>query len=273
MIIIDGKKVAHEIKNDLIKRIKKLSQTPKMKIVLVGQNGPSLKYVKAKINKANEIGIEGELIHISDVNIPEADLIAFVQQEAQSADGIIVQLPLPNHIDKHKVLNSIPFDKDIDGLAKGNNKITPATPRGIMSLLEAYNFDVKDKSVAVVGKSSLVGKPVALLCQKKGAHVTSYDLKTGINGTENADILIVAAGSAGLIKASNIKQNAVIIDVGINSIGDKKSLKKITGDVDRDSIGQKAAAISPVPGGVGPMTVISLLQNLIDVCEEKDEKH
>lgn len=181
-----------------------------------------------------------------------------------------MQLPLPDQIDKQAILDVIPYEKDVDGLATGNNIITPATPKGIINLLKSYEVKIEGKHVAVVGQSKLVGKPVATLCEHEGAsQVDRYTKQTGIKGTEKADILIVAAGEANLIKKQNIKKGVVIIDVGINTIADKLAMTKIVGDVDRVSVGEIPSAISPVPGGVGPMTVISLMQNIIEAAERK----
>ncbi len=266
---LNGRKLATKKTIELKALVASFEKAPKMVIVQVGDDVASNKYINFKLKKAWEIGIDAEALKIEET-ISQEHLEHIIEQKLFEADGMIVQLPLPDHIDKTDILNLIPFEKDIDGLAKGNNIITPATPRGIMDLMSEYNVELKGKQVAVVGKSSLVGRPVADLCEKEGAIVSRYSQRTGIDGTENADVLIVAAGQPKLIKANNIKQDAIIIDVGINEIADANSMKKIVGDVDRDDIGSKAKAISPVPGGVGPMTVISLMANLIDIYKKNN---
>lgn len=268
MKILDGKALAAKKADELKIRVNNLGFTPIMRIIQVGDHPASNKYIKTKINKAFDLGIEGELLKIDDVTIPEKDLIEIVKAECEDVDGLIIQLPLPEHINKNKVLSAIPHDKDIDGLSRNNKIVIPATPRGIISLLEENGIEIKGKQVAVVGQSNLVGKPVSKLLEAKGGIVSTYTKETGIKGTENADILVVAAGEANLIKKENIKPGVVIIDVGINEIADENAMKKIVGDVDRESVGDLPSAISPVPGGVGPMTVISLFENLIDLLEE-----
>ncbi|MGL5643680.1 MAG: bifunctional 5,10-methylenetetrahydrofolate dehydrogenase/5,10-methenyltetrahydrofolate cyclohydrolase, partial [Metamycoplasmataceae bacterium] len=173
-------------------------------------------------------------------------------------------------LDKQTVLDAVDFHKDIDGLSQKNHDllyqnqkcIVPATAKAIISLLNAYNIEVKGKQIGVVGESNLVGKPTKELLIKMGAIVTSFNIDTGIKNSEQADILIVAAGSPNLIKAENIKQNAVIIDVGVSRVDESN---KVYGDVDFDSVKNKASAISPVIGGVGPLTVVSLLENLVEI--------
>ncbi len=267
--ILDGKKVAASLAKELQQRVHMLKQKPLLIIIQVGDNPASNKYVANKLKKAAEIGIKSELVKIGE-NVGESALKKLVWKKAKRSTGVIVQLPIPEHINKQAVLDVIPFEKDVDGLASGNSLITPATPRGIINLLKAYNIEIKNKRVAVVGQSTLVGKPVARLCELEGASfVDRFTKESGIQGTEKADILIVAAGESNLIKKQNIKAGVVIIDVGINTIADKKAMSKIVGDVDRQSVGELPSAISPVPGGVGPMTVISLMQNIVEAAEKK----
>lgn len=269
MKILDGKKLASEITQDLKSRAALLNKKPLLIIINVGDNPASQKYVSSKIKKATEIGIKAKEVKVS-AKVSQEKLEKLVAKKSKKATGIIVQLPLPEHISKQKVLDLIPFEKDVDGLATNNNLVTPATPKGIMTLMKRYDVELKGKKVAVVGQSNLVGKPVADLCELEGAKVSRYTKETTIVGTEKADVLIVAAGQANLIKKENIKKGVVIIDVGINSIADESAMKKIVGDVDRDSVGELPNAISPVPGGVGPMTVISLMQNVIEAAERNN---
>ena len=259
MKILDGKKAAKIIENKLKNKIKNFNLKPKLIIIQVGQNKISKKYINIKLKKAFDIGIEA--IHLKyPENILESQLIKEIEKFSNQVDGLIVQLPLPKNFNTQKILNSIPIRKDVDGLNNQNFLITPATAKGVLDLLSFYKIKIKNKNVSVVGESNIVGKPIATLCKKRGAIVRTYNKKTGILGTEKADVLIVAAGQKNLIKKENIKEGVIIVDVGINVLTNKK----IVGDVDRNSVGNLPAAISPVPGGVGPMTVISLFTNLIE---------
>jgi methylenetetrahydrofolate dehydrogenase (NADP+)/methenyltetrahydrofolate cyclohydrolase len=266
MKILNGIKVASIIEKKLKEKIKKNNLKPKLLIIQVGENKASNKYINFKMKKAFQINIEAIKLKYSK-NIDEEKLINKIKKNAKNVDGLIVQLPLPKKYDTKKILNAIPLEKDVDGLNPKNNLITPATARGVMDLLFYYKINLKNKKVSVVGKSYLVGKPIAKLCLKNGANVKVHDKLTGLIGSEKADILIVAAGQKNLIKNQNIKKNVVIIDVGINVLTNKK----IVGDVDRKSVGKKPSAISPVPGGVGPMTVISLFSNLIDILNKNNK--
>ena len=264
MKLLNGRELANKKTKELKEVISSLSFEPKMTIVQVGEDVASNKYVQFKLDKAWDLGIDAKAIKLEDT-ISEEHLEAIILEEVKSTDGLIIQLPLPKGIDKQRILNLVPFEKDIDGLAEGNNIITPATPRGILSLLKENDIKLKGVKAAVVGQSNLVGKPVSNLLEKEGSIVSRYDLSTGIKGTEETDVLIVAAGQLNLIKKENIKEGVTIIDVGINTFNNGK----ITGDVDRESVGDKPFALSPVPGGVGPMTVISLLENLVDTVKDK----
>ena len=260
MKILDGKSIAEEISKELKNKISKSGYTPRLAIFQIGDNPSSNKYINFKIKKAEEIGINAVLKKIDD-HFPQEKLIEDIKDISPWVDGIIIQLPLPEGYDTKLILNSVPHNKDVDGLSEGNTKITPATPRGIMTLLKNNNIEIKNKVIAVVGQSNLVGKPLSNLFSLNNAkEVIRIDKKTGLSGTERADILVVAAGHPNLIKEENIKSGVVIIDVGVNLL----SNGKITGDVDRDSVGEIPSMISPVIGGVGPMTVISLFQNLVD---------
>ena len=264
MKILEGTTIAKKITKKLIEKINLSNTKPRMTIIQVGDLAASNKYIKYKIKKGEEIGIEVSHIKVSD-QVSESDLIKIVRDEQEGVHGLIVQLPLPKHINKERVLNSIEFEKDIDGLSKGNNLITPATPKGIILLLDEYQINVIGKKVSVVGQSPLVGLPLSNILELNGAIVKRHNLLSGIDGTEDAEILIVAAGSPNLIKKNNIKEGVLIIDVGINTL----SNQKVVGDVDRKSIGNIPSAISPVFGGVGPMTVISLFINLIETWEKQ----
>ena len=260
MKLIDGKKAAAEISAQIKNKINEKQYKPRLVIIQVGDNEASNKYIDFKLKKAKELGVEA-VNKKYESHFPQRKIIEDIQDLAPWVDGIIVQLPLPDGYETQKILDAVPHDKDVDGLSTGNKSIVPATPRGILDLIRYANCKIKDKIVAVVGQSKLVGKPTADLMEQEGAkEVIRIDKNTGLSGTERADILIVAAGQKNLIKAKNIKDGSVIIDVGINTLGNGK----ITGDVDRKSVGNKPFLISPVPGGVGPMTVISLFSNLIE---------
>lgn len=266
-MILDGKKIANEITSDLKAKVEKLKIKPTFAIVQVGNIEESNKYINNKLNKANEIGIISKHFKFNE-SIKEIDLIKKVQKLNDEFDGIIVQLPLPSHINSQKVLDAINVENDIDGLSTKNMKnfyndvspyFCPATARGIHCLLESYNIDLR-KKIMVIGQSNLVGKPITKILSKYATEIETRDITTGIEGSEEFDILVVAAGHPNLIKYDNVKKDAVVIDVGINVLDNKK----IQGDVDFNAIKDKVFAISPVPGGVGPLTVISLLLNLIE---------
>ena len=245
------KKIKEEIKNN-----KKLI----LGIFQVGDNPASNKYISMKIQKASLLGIQAEVIKVNS-DITNDKLEKIIKEKCLELDGALLQLPITKHLDTQRMLNAIPVEKDVDGLNSSNNKVVPATPRGILDLLNFYNVSLKDKVIGVVGQSNLVGKPLSNELESKGFKVKRFDLSTGINGTNLCDVLIVAAGHHNLIGKKDIKDGAIIIDVGINTL----SNKKIAGDVNFEEVKDIASAISPVPGGVGPMTVISLFSNLIEI--------
>lgn len=269
MLILDGKKIAEKKLEILKNQISNFEIKPKMTIIQLGEVFESNKYIAIKIKVASQIGIKTKHIKLSE-QTNENELIELIEKECLVTDGLIIQLPLPSHINKQLILDSVDFNKDIDGLSQTNHNllyqnkecIFPATAKAIITLLSFYNIELKNKNIAVVGESNLVGKPTKELLIRKGAIVTSFNIETGIKGTEEADILIVAAGSPNLISEENIKQDAVIVDVGVSKL---EGSNKIYGDVDFESIKNKASAISPTIGGVGPLTVVSLLENLIEI--------
>lgn len=270
MIILDGKKVAEQITFDLKKRVNNLIEKPSFCIIQVGDIFESNKYIKNKIKKANEIGIKTEWKKFDSI-IEENELIKNITNIQKKFDGIIIQLPLPKNMNTQKVLDSIDIDKDIDGLTTKNMDkfyndqkpfFCPATARAIFVLLNFYKINL-NKKIMVIGESNLVGKPTKKLLSKFCKKIESRNKLTGIEGSEFYDIIIVAAGSPNLIKSNNVKRNAIIVDVGINTLDNKK----VIGDVDFDDVKDKIKAISPVPGGVGPLTVICLLMNLIEKKE------
>ena len=282
-MLIDGKEISKLVLNDLVSEIKivssKINRSPSLNIILVGENPASLTYVKNKLKKCSEIGIDGNLVkQPKDVN--EEDILNLIKKlnADNNVDGIILQLPIPNHLDDRKLIETISPIKDVDGLTStnigllsiGNPRFIPATAFGIMEILKKENIATQGKNIVVIGRSNIVGKPmVALLSGKdENATVTLCHSKTVNlkNHTKNADIIIVAVGRVNIIDGSMIKDGAVVIDVGINRVENKNTAKgySIVGDVDLASIREKASLYTPVPGGVGPMTIAMLMKN---VCE------
>jgi methylenetetrahydrofolate dehydrogenase (NADP+)/methenyltetrahydrofolate cyclohydrolase len=282
MVLIDGKKCSSEIRSELKEKVNWLKTmalpVPGLVVIIVGENPASQVYVSSKGKACNEIGMNSKIERLPE-SIDEKVLLDLIQQynDDDNFHGILVQLPLPKHIDEEKVIQQISPKKDVDGfhplnvgnLMIGKSTFFPCTPNGIVELLKKYKIPTSGKHVVVVGRSNIVGKPVAnMLVQKKeGAnavvticHSAASDLS---HFTKQADILIAAIGKANFITADMIKEGAVIIDVGINRIDDSSSPKgyKIVGDVDFDSVAEKSSFITPVPGGVGPMTIAMLLQN------------
>ena len=271
-MIIDGKKIAaeliSEIKNE-VSLIQKKGFKLKLSVILIGDFLPSQIYVKNKQKKAREVNIESEVIKFPK-EITEKDLLNKINELNKNPDvsGILVQLPIPTHIKKEKVINSIDPNKDVDGfhpqnvgnLASGNEAIVPCTPLGCLFLVKNVVKDLSGKHAVIIGRSNLNGKPMAQLLLKEDCTVTilhskSKDLKSEC---KRADILISAAGICEMVKGDWVKKGAIVIDVGINKKDDK-----ITGDVDFDDVQKVAKAITPVPGGVGPMTIACLLKNTI----------
>ena len=300
-MILDGKKIAAEIRAELKAQIAALvadgHRAPKLAIIIVGHNPASETYVNNKLKACAEVGIEAEKIAYEEF-ISEQTLLQEVHRlnNDPSIDGFIVQLPLPDHMNETRVMSAIDYRKDVDGLTpenvgrtvQGLPSIISATPRGIRELLARYQIPTEGKHVVVIGRSNIVGKPIAMLLMQRpylslpgmsaaslgDATVTICHSKTRDLAAicRTADIIIVAAGSPGLLKAEMVKEGATVIDVGINRIevqsDNVQGTKgyKLVGDVDFENVSQKAAYISPVPGGVGPMTIASLLQNVLQAA-------
>lgn len=275
-----GKPIADQIAVTLSERISRLSRVPTLAIVSVGNRADTAAFIAAKERFAVRIGVRIDRRSFPEtVSVDELTRTLETLSRDSMIDGIIVQLPLPSHLDVASLLTCVAPSKDVDGLTAHNIKalvsgmphVLPATARGIMNLLNAHNVLTRGARVVVVGRSMLVGKSVALtllahdatvtLCHRKTKHLSAI--------TQEADILIVAAGSPGLIGAAHVRPGQVVIDVGITSIGeDVSGKKKLVGDVLFDEVAPLVAAISPVPGGVGPMTVSALFQNLVDAAEQ-----
>jgi len=282
MILIDGKKVAAEIRSELKIEVTKLKEagksTPGVVTILVGENPASRVYVSSKAKACEEIGFLSKIEKLPETTSQE-ELLAVVKKynEDEAFNGILVQLPLPKRINESVIINAIAPEKDVDGfhpvsvgnLVIGNDTFFPCTPAGIQELLKRYTIPTKGKHIVVVGRSNIVGKPIAniMLQKKEGAnavvtvcHSAAPDLK---KFTLSADILIAAIGVPNFITADMVQEGTVIVDVGINRVEDKTREKgyRIVGDVDFEHVSQKASYITPVPGGVGPMTIAMLLKN------------
>lgn len=268
-MILDGKKLQEKKLLILREKVLKLEKKLTLCVIQVGNDSASCVYVNQKKKMADFVGFNFKHIKL-DEDITTSELLSIIEQENNDDEvsGIIVQMPLAKHIDAQLVQNKIKYYKDVDGLSDINvgrlvhNKkcLVSCTPRGILELLEEYNINLSDKHVVIVGRSNLVGKPLASLLLNKDATVTVCHSKTKnlADITSLADILIVAVGKKHFIDASMIKDNAIVIDVGIN-----RENNKLYGDVDFDSVKQKASYITPVPGGVGPMTVVEIGYNLL----------
>jgi len=280
--IIDGKKVADEIRNELKEKVEWLKslniRVPGLVTILVGENPASQSYVSSKSKACNEIGMLSKIEKLS-ADTTEEKLLELIDyyNANNDFDGILVQLPLPKQINEEKVIERILPSKDVDGfhpvnigkLVIGESTFYPCTPNGIVELLKRYKIETSGKHVVVVGRSNIVGKPVAnmLLQKKDGANaivtVCHSASKNIMHFTKDADILIAAIGKANFIKADMVKDGAVVIDVGINRVEDSSSSKgyRLVGDVDFENVSKKVSFITPVPGGIGPMTIAMLLQN------------
>ena len=281
MAIIDGKEMAEKIRDEIKAKVDKLDRKPGLATVLVGENPASKVYVNMKNIACEKIGFHNEKI-LLDKDVSEEELIDTVNNlnSDPKIDGILVQLPLPKQIDETKVLQTVSPCKDVDGfhpislghLMYGNNTVVPCTPRGIMKLIESVT-DIEGKNAVVVGRSNIVGKPVAHLLLQKNATVTichsrTKDLKAV---TKEADILVVAVGKAKLVTADMIKKGAVVIDVGVNRVDDDSEKGyHLEGDVDFENVEKIASHITPVPKGVGPMTIAMLLENTLEAYLRKE---
>jgi methylenetetrahydrofolate dehydrogenase (NADP+) / methenyltetrahydrofolate cyclohydrolase len=268
-MIIDGKNIAKELRAKVKEEVAKLQTKPRLVVVLVGDNAASQLYVRKKAEACEEVGIASE-IQRTDKDIEEEALLELIDvlNEDREVDGILVQLPLPKHINAERIIQAVDPLKDVDGfhplnigkLVLGEEGLQPCTPRGVMKLLDAYPIDLKGKDVVVIGRSIIVGKPVAMLCLERHATVTmchsrTKDLSTY---TKKADVIISAVGIKHLIKEEMVKEGSVVIDVGTI-----REENKLYGDVDFDNVAEKCSYITPVPGGVGPMTIACLLENTL----------
>ena len=276
--LLEGKPLAEKIKEEIRQQTASLKNKPVLASIMVGENAGALSYVKSQQKVAESLGIEYQLHKLSE-DTAEAHLIDFVGKlnANKSVHGIIIQMPLPRQIDYKKISRFILPEKDVEGMHPANignilfgkAKVVPCTPAAVMELLDASGVDLYGKEVVVVGHSEIVGKPLALLLLEKFATVTVCHIGTSKAGkleehVKQAEVLIVAVGRAGLIKGEWVKEGAVVIDVGINRVSDK-----IVGDVEFEAAQMRAAYITPVPGGVGPLTVTMLMRNLVEAVKSQ----
>lgn len=282
MQLIDGKKISAEIKSEIAEKVKELvargGKAPHLAAILVGHDGGSETYVAYKIKDCAEVGFGSSLVRFED-DVTEAELLAKIEELNQDPeiDGFIVQLPLPKHINEQKIIEAIDPSKDVDGfhpvnvgrMVIGLPSFVSATPFGIVELIKRYGIETSGKNCVIIGRSNIVGRPLSVLMSHKNinatvtvAHSRTHNLK---EVCANADILIAAIGVPGFVKADMVKEGAVVIDVGTTRVpaNDTKSGFRLKGDVDFDQVAPKCSFITPVPGGVGPMTRVSLLHNTL----------
>lgn len=284
MEILDGRKLAKEIRAELTNDVKLITdqggRPPHLAAVLVGENPASQAYVRNKVRSCEKVGFQSTLIK-RDADISEEALLEIVDQLNQddTIDGFIVQLPLPGHIDENKITLAIKPEKDVDGfhpvnfgrMAQGMPCYVPATPLGIVEMIRRYHIDTSGMEVVVIGRSNIVGTPMSILLSRKGnpgnatvtlCHSRTKDLKAH---TLNADLIVAAIGNPEFLKADMVKPGVIIIDVGINRVEDPNAERgyRLVGDVDYEACAKKASYITPVPGGVGQLTVVSLLMNTL----------
>ena len=278
-MIIDGKKEAalfrEEIKNEISFLKKEKNKVPGLSVILIGDFEPSQIYVKNKEKNAKEVGINSEVVKYPK-DVTEKEVLKKIEllNKDNNVSGILVQLPLPTQINKEKIINAIDPKKDVDGfhptnvgnLSSGYKATVPCTPLGCLLLIKKIELNLSGKHAVIIGRSNLNGKPMAQLLLKENCTVTIVHSKTKNLKAEcqKADILVAAVGVANLVKGDWVKKNSIIIDVGINKVGDK-----IVGDVEFDTVKERARAITPVPGGVGPMTIACLLKNTLECFKDR----
>ncbi len=283
VVLLDGQALAYDIEKDLKHKIQIIhTQThkrPKLAVILVGKDPASITYVNMKIKACERVGMDFDLKTLKE-NITEAELLSLIKDynTDQNISGVLVQLPLPRHIDTKMILEAIDPNKDVDGfhplnigkLCTQKESFLPATPMGVMRLLEYYHIEIKGKDVAIIGASNIIGKPLSMLMLNAGASVSVCHILTKDISfyTKNADIVCVGVGKPDLIKASMLKKGAVVVDIGINHLNDGR----IVGDVDFTNAQKVAGFITPVPKGVGPMTIVSLLENTLIAFEKQQRK-
>ncbi|WP_162983201.1 bifunctional methylenetetrahydrofolate dehydrogenase/methenyltetrahydrofolate cyclohydrolase FolD [Helicobacter pylori] len=283
VVLLDGQALAYNIEKDLKHKIQIIStqthKRPKLAVILVGKDPASITYVNMKIKACQRVGMDFDLKTLQE-DITEAELLSLIKDynTDQNISGVLVQLPLPRHIDSKMILEAIDPSKDVDGfhplnigkLCTQKESFLPATPMGVMRLLKHYHIEIKGKDVAIIGASNIIGKPLSMLMLNAGASVSVCHILTKDISfyTQNADIVCVGVGKPDLIKASMLKKGAVVVDIGINHLNDGR----IVGDVDFNNAQKVAGFITPVPKGVGPMTIVSLLENTLIAFEKQQRK-
>ncbi|MCQ2828601.1 bifunctional methylenetetrahydrofolate dehydrogenase/methenyltetrahydrofolate cyclohydrolase FolD [Helicobacter pylori] len=283
VVLLDGQALAYDIEKDLKNKIQTITaqthKSPKLAVILVGKDPASITYVNMKIKACERVGMDFDLKTLQE-NITEAKLLSLIKDynTDQNISGVLVQLPLPRHIDTKMILEAIDPSKDVDGfhplnigkLCTQKESFLPATPMGVMRLLKHYHIEIKGKDVAIIGASNIIGKPLSMLMLNAGASVSVCHILTKDISfyTQNADIVCVGVGKPDLIKASMLKKGAVVVDIGINHLNDGR----IVGDVDFTNAQKVAGFITPVPKGVGPMTIVSLLENTLIAFEKQQRK-
>lgn len=277
-LILDGKKAAEKIKNEIKLEISLLEKKPSLAVIIVGDFEPSKIYVSNKEKACKEVGILSKTFSLKE-DVSEEELLGFIEKlnNDSNVNGVLVQLPLPKHIDSNKILNSISPIKDVDGLhalnvgnlVLKNETMIPCTPKGIISLLESNNINLDGKNVVIINRSNIVGRPLSILFLNKNSTVTICHTHTeDINFySKNADILVTGVGKPNFITKDKIKDGVIVVDVSMNRIG-----SKLCGDVDFENVKGKASYITPVPGGVGPMTIASLLENVLKAYKQQNQK-
>lgn len=292
MTILDGRKISNDIKNEIKAEVDKMKsngeKVPHLAAVIVGNDGASLTYVGSKVRACERVGFESTMVRMSNTT-SEIELLDKIEElnNNDDIDGFIIQLPLPPQINTQKVLMAVNADKDVDGFHPTNfgkmaldmSTFIPATPFGILELLDRYGVETKGKHTVVIGRSHIVGRPMSILMGRKGfpgnstVTLTHSHTKNITQITSQADIIITALGVPGFLKAEMVKDDAVIIDVGITRVSDDSEKGYyITGDVDFENVSKKASFITPVPGGVGPMTIAMLLKNTLLAREQHRAK-
>ena len=286
-VVIDGKRVAADVRAEVAEKVaelKKKGVAPCLAVILVGENPASVSYVTGKQKALAEVGMTDRSVHLPE-STTEAELLKLIDElnKDDSVHGILVQLPLPKHINEEKVIMAISPEKDVDGfhpvsvgnLMIGRPGFLPCTPHGIIVLLKKAGIETSGKHAVVIGRSNIVGKPVSILLARKDVNCTVTMCHTGTKNmaeiTRQADIIVVASGHPHTLTGDMVKEGAVVIDVGVNRIPDssKKSGFRLIGDCDFDDLKEKTSFITPVPGGVGPMTIAMLMQNTLESAERR----
>jgi methylenetetrahydrofolate dehydrogenase (NADP+) / methenyltetrahydrofolate cyclohydrolase len=278
-MILDGKIISEKIKKDLSIKINEMDVNICLTVLLVGNSKESLSYINMKRRMCESLGIRFILKHF-DENVEECIVLKEIQtlNEDKDVDGILIQLPLPDSFNKDKLIDQISYEKDVDGFHTMNAgkifqnrdiNIIPCTPQGCIDMIDYYEIDVEGLNITIIGTSNLVGLPLSMLLLQRGAtislcNINTKDIKLH---TIDADMIITCCGVANMVKSDWIKEDVIIIDIGINHIKDKSGKHKLVGDVDFDDVYEKCSYITPVPGGVGPMTVISLMKNLVKLTK------